>query len=107
MIQMDGRTKTILDQLAREQFDEALADRVLAAFLATYGGRWTDITKDLAKASDDEANAVFAAQLWSFCAEVMAGHEVNRAAKDAGEAKRAEVDAAIGVVVPVGPAVKP
>lgn len=101
MIQMTGQTKQLLDALARETFDEALADRVLAAFYAAYGSRWGDIVKDTAAPTDDEVNAVFAVQLWAFCSEVVAGHEIQAAREAAAEVAKGRVEGDFGGVKPV------
>lgn len=108
MIQMDGRTKQILDALAREAFDEALADRVLAAFFVAYGAKWSQeangpIVKDIEAPTDDEVNAVFAAELWDFCRQIVAGHEIQAAATTAAEAARGKVDGDFGGIKPVEP----
>lgn len=102
-MQMTGQTKQILDALAREAFDEALADRVLDAFYESYGARWMDIVKDASAPTDEEVNAVFAAQLWAFCSEVVAGHEIQAASQTAAEAARGKVDGDFGGVKPVEP----
>lgn len=107
-MQMTGQTKQILDALARDTFDEALADRVLAAFLAAYGEKWAaeangQIVKDITAPTDDEVNAVFAAQLWAYCQEIVAGHEIQAAATTAAEAARGKVEGDFGGIKPVEP----
>lgn len=108
MIQMDGRTKQILDALARGTFDDVLADRVLTTFFAAYGASYTteargSIVRDINAPTDEEINNVFAAELWHFCKQIVEGHEIQTARETAAEAARGKVTDDFGGIKPVEP----